>query len=165
MDEVWIMHWEKASESDSVISVWESEMGALKDATDRIQHAISKYWDLSEDTEIEVAEGIERAVNRGTITGMRTAITSWNDYQTNSNQDEAEYYNVVKRDVQVLGLIVKSSSGPAKTTSGTGYRASTPGATCRGPCGNSNEYAYADKPDGTYVCHQCGTFQSIFGTP
>src|SRR5271166_5728059 len=116
MDEVWIMHWEKASESDSVISVWESEMGALKDATDRIQHAISKYWDLSEDTEIEVAEGIERAVNRGTITGMRTAITSWNDYQTNSNQDEAEYYNVVKRDVQVLGLIVKSSSGPAKTT-------------------------------------------------
>lgn len=39
------------------------------------------------------------------------------------------------------------------------YRALYPGAKCRGPkCSYESEYAYADKPDGTFVCSQCKSF-------
>lgn len=43
------------------------------------------------------------------------------------------------------------------------YKAIDPGATCRGPCGQYNEYAYANKKDGTFVCKSCQMMSQVFG--
>lgn len=43
------------------------------------------------------------------------------------------------------------------------FVATDPGATCRGPCGNYNEYAYANKRDNTYICQQCKMMSQVFG--
>lgn len=101
--------------------------------------------------EIEVLEGAGK---------LKEALDKWNDYQSNYNDDHAIYYSVVCK--QVL-----SGDGEEVVTSAAlsaPFKASSPGATCRGSHKEFNPYAYADKPDGTYLCTQCKTFGHIFGT-
>jgi hypothetical protein len=42
------------------------------------------------------------------------------------------------------------------------FQATEDGALCR-VCNNYNEYAKADRDNGSYLCTQCSIFKNIFG--
>lgn len=100
------------------------------------------------------ADDIDDMMNRGQLA---EAIRRWNDFQDDQNSDHAQYYFVSKKSVLGEGSVASPSGGAS-------FIATSNGATCRGPCGQFNEYAQADRADGTHICRQCSTFQHIFGT-
>ncbi len=153
--EVWLLHWEYPYDMESNITVWTSEQDALKQACSEIEDSITNDWDMDDEHQSQVAEEISDLQKRGKL---REAMDAWNDYQSNYNDEYAQYYSVMKKAVQSHDASDVVTSAPP-----VAYRASTSGATCRGPCKQYNEYAYADRPDGTHLCRQCSTFQHIFG--
>jgi hypothetical protein len=153
--EVWIKQREDISDLEVNVTVWTSEQDALKSTCQEIMKKIGSDWDMDEEHMSTTADSIEAEIHGK---GYRAAMDLWNDFQSNYNDDYAEYFSVYKRSVLPDdGEVVTSASVLA-------YKATTTGATCRGPCGQYNDYAYADRSDGTHVCFQCSTFQHIFGT-
>lgn len=154
--DVWILQWEYPYDIDSNITVWTTEKEAQQQALKEINQKIDDAWDMDDADMFSHAEEIEILEGQGKL---KEAIDKWNDYQMNFNDEHAEYYNV-------LGRPVLSGEGEPTAVAVTpvAYQASTPGATCRGTHKEYNPYAYADKPDGTYLCTQCKTFGHIFGT-
>lgn len=154
--EVWILECNDTNDSEVSISVWSSEKDALVECLSIIKGKIDREWDMDDPNMLTYAEEIDLLQDAGKFSD---AVQKWNDFQDDSNSDYGQYYQVYSRTVHGLES-VGNVVGGAPTAP---YRASTPGATCRGHCKEYNEYAYADKRDGTYVCRQCSTFQHIFG--
>ena len=153
--EVWVLEWSYPYDMENNITVWSNQVDAQKQALNEINELISNDWDMDDIDASSCADDINDKIKRGQYT---EALKRWNDYQDEYNSDYAQYWHVYSRE-----LLSSDPSELPKITP-TAYRATTSGATCRGPCKQYNDYAYADSPDGTYVCHQCSTFQHIFGT-
>jgi hypothetical protein len=151
--EVWMLEWSYPYDNENNVTLWTNQLDAQKQAVKEINELIND-WDLEDNDAAACADDINDMVGRGQF---GEAIKRFIDYQDEHNADYAQYYFVTKK--QVLG-----SGSVASPSSGSSFIATTSGATCRGPCGQYNEYANADQPDGTHVCHQCSTFQHIFGT-
>lgn len=154
--EVWVLEWSYPYDTETNVTLWSTKEEAQKKACTEIQARIDSDWDMDEETQKDYAENIDDKITRKKYA---EAMSLWADYQDNYNDDHAQYWTVYSREV-----LTGSLPGPAPTIVAVNYKSSTPGATCRGPCKNFNDYAYADQPDGTYVCFQCNTFQHIFGT-
>ncbi len=154
--DVWILEYNCISDGEVSISLWANEYDALVECLSIIKHKIDIEWDMDNSDMFTYAEEIDLLQDAGKL---RDAIRKWNDYQDDHNSDYAQYYQVYFRPVHGL----ESASNAVVNGPAAPYRASSPGATCRGHCKEYNEYAYADRRDGTYVCRQCSTFQKIFG--
>lgn len=151
--DVWIAQWEYPNDIDSNISIFLSEKEALEDVLSDIEDHITNNWDMDDSDQETWADDISQLHHSGKL---REAMEKWNEYQANYNDEYAEYYSVFMKTVQ-------GSASTAVSTQPTTHSHSSNGATCRGPCKQHNEYANADRADGTYVCRQCSTFSSIFG--
>jgi hypothetical protein len=152
MSEVWIVRWEHPDDMEVNITLWTSEQDALKQALSEIQNEIDNNWDMDDTYQSQYADEIKRLSGLGKL---RQAMVAWNDYQDNHNDEYGEWYSVSKQEVLSMDDEVVTSALPVA------FKPSTTGATCRGPCKQYNEYAYADRRDGTHLCRQCSTFQHI----
>lgn len=152
--DVWAMVWEYPNESENNFTLWSNELDALEKACSEIEDKITDQWDMDDETQSEYAGEIARFHEQGK---RREAMEKWNDYQSNYNDDYAEYYSVLKK------TVLSDTGDVVSPTPGAQYKATTSGATCRGPCKQFNDYAYADRPDGTHMCYQCSTFNHVFG--
>lgn len=158
--EVWLAEWEYPDDMEHNVEVWSNEQEALQDVCNDIQTSIDD-WDLNDpDTEYkeEKLQFIAEFQDSVSRRELRMAMEAWNDFQSNYNSDYGEWYSVTKKEVGGGNVAAVGQAVPV-----IAYKASVAGSTCRGPCKQYNEYAYADRPDGTHVCHQCSTFNSIFG--
>lgn len=154
--EIWVLDWDYPYDGEHNITLWTTQKAAYQQALREINEKIDGDWDMDEPDMLTHAEKIEELEGQGKL---KEAIDVWNDYQNNYNDDHMELYSVYSREVlSGEGEDVVTSAPPIP------YKASSPGATCRGSHKEFNPYAYADKPDGTYLCTQCKTFGHIFGT-
>ena len=155
--EVWVLEWSVPSDGESNVTLWESEKDAYLQAASEIEDHITNNWDMDDETQAMYADEVQDFFKRHKY---MEGIKHFHDYENNYNEDYAQYWEVYSRE------IMKRDSRdvvPNPSTS-IAYKATASGATCRGPCHQFNEYAYADRPDGTHMCRQCSTFHSIFGT-
>lgn len=152
--EVWIAQWDYAYDDEHNVTVWASEAEALKSVCDQIEDNITNNWDMDNEEQSQCADEITALQSQNKY---REIIQKWNDYQSESDDDHAEYWSVSRKNVLTGDGEAVTLSPPAV------YKPTTSGATCRGPCGLYNNYALADRADGTHVCYQCSTFQHIFG--
>ncbi len=160
--DVWIVEWSYPYDVETEISVWGNEHDAYYHACEEIKSQIDSNWDMDDEYQQAAAERFDNHFHPGTlnsIPSMTKAIRAWDDYQNDYNDEHAQYWNVSKKSVRRLDESDTETLPPPAMN----YKASVAGATCRGPCGQFNDYAYADKPDGTHLCRQCSTFQHIFG--
>ncbi len=160
--DVWIVEWSYPNDVETEVSVWANEHDAYYHACEEIKSRIDGDWDMDDEDQQAAAEQFDNFFvpgGKNTILSMTKAIRVWDEYQSNFNDEYAQYWNVSKKSVRRL------DEGDADTLPPPvmNYKASVAGATCRGPCGQFNDYAYADRSDGTHVCRQCSTFQHIFG--
>lgn len=151
--EVWALEWSYPYDNENNVTLWSSQSDAQKQALKEINELIDD-WDMDDEHAAACAEDIEDMTRRG---HLGEAIKRFNDYQDEYNSDYAQYWFVSSKQI----LTFDDGSGTKPTP--VAFKAATSGATCRGPCGQYNEYAYADKSDGTHMCRQCSTFQHIFG--
>lgn len=131
-----------------------------------------------------------RDINDLVINGeWESAVRHWNDCDSNANSSYAEYWTVSKHDTSqppTRAIILLSSSflndsddeeeeevissvaGPTKVQAledgDPGFVAGLNGAICRGTHQEYNDYATADRRDGTYLCQQCRMFRTCFGS-
>ncbi len=146
--EVYVLEYNYFSDYTTTVSVYATEKDALTQALKEAKRHIKSHWDLDdEDTSTEF-DKIEEFESNGQL---RQALDAFDDFE--GEDDEPKVWMVYPKTV----------IGTESTTPKVAYKATTSGATCRGQCKNYNEYAYADQPDGTYVCHQCSTFYRILG--
>lgn len=151
--EVWVVEWSYPYDNENNVTVWANKVDAQKQACKEINELINE-WDMDDVHAASCAEDISDMVGRGQYA---EAIRRFNDYQDEYNSDYAQYWFVSSKPV------LSGDGSEPSTNAPVAYKATTSGATCRGPCGQHNEYAYADRPDGTHLCRQCSTFQHIFG--
>lgn len=165
---VWIVDYEDINTATYTTTVWDDKVGAYKDACACIVDDINNDWDFSDSDSFAAAKDIEKHISNQEYV---EAVTRWNDWA--SLFDAGIYWNIHFEDVLDItdagtpGTIAWPQAAtvvpdPPETLP-TGFVATTTGATCRGQCNQWNEYANADKADGTYLCTQCKTFQTIFG--
>lgn len=151
--DVWVLRWECPNDNEVNVTIWANEQAALNQALDEIEDHITNNWDMDDEDQSRYADEIGDLRKRGQL---REAMLRWNDYQDNFDSDYGSWWGCRKQPVLPDDEVVTSAPTIA-------FKATSSGATCRGPCGQSNSYAYADRQDGTYVCRQCSTFQHIFG--
>lgn len=156
--EVWVLQWDYPLDMEHNITLWVDETSALQQACTEIKQKIDGDWDMDDSDMEEAAQKFDTQL---TGKNYRAAIGVWNRFQEDFKDDGGEWYSVIKYEVLGSSAI---QGGCRPPSSPVAYRASSSGATCRGPCKTYNEYAYADQPDGTHMCRQCSTFQHIFGT-
>lgn len=92
--EVWIVEWTQPGQSESNITVWDTEENARQSACADIMSALPD-WNLSDDETKETAEKINTFVGS---CNYKDAISEYNDFQSNSNDYEyVDYYHVYPR--------------------------------------------------------------------
>lgn len=156
--EVWVLEWSYPYDMEHNVTVWGDEESALKQGCTEIKQKIAGDWDMDDENMEQAAKAFDEHLGRGEY---EAAIGVWNNFQNDYNDEQGEWYYCNKH--EVLGA-TDVDGGCRPPVAKAAFKATTAGATCRGPCKQWNEYAYADQPDGTHVCHQCSTFQHIFGT-
>jgi hypothetical protein len=156
--DVWVLEWSCRDDGDTKVTVWSNEIDAQKQAVKEISGYINSYFDFDNSDDESCAEDFNDMVARK---HYDEAINRFNDHQDNYNSDYAQLWYVSKK--SVLSGTGQAAAGLGVSMNATSTHSN--GATCRGPCKQHNPYANADKSDGTYVCRQCSTFKSIFGTP
>jgi hypothetical protein len=168
----WVLKMEDVDNpGDETIALFKTEEEAEKQAVSEILIQLS-YWDMSDPDAADLARLINNLASNG---DWNEARREWND----SDVDHNFYWYVWEAEVQTSAdkpYLLSASflnnvdedeeeeeSSPAPKTQATPFQASTPGAHCRGSHKEWNEYAYADQPDGTYLCQQCRMFNQVFG--
>jgi hypothetical protein len=158
-------------EYEYTVTLFVSEKDALSQACFDMMNVLTDHLNLSEEQDYEAAEEINGLIDSGDYRG---ALRVWNDAQTTI------YWHVYEKPC-IIGAQKPNSIllGPFQSdedeedekeveavppTSPSAFMATTPGATCRGPCGNHNPDAYADRSDGTHVCYQCKYMSQVFGS-
>lgn len=175
---VWVLRRELDAEDDKV-SVWASPDAAYQQAAADIQDHVDLYWDMALMEYAEEAFEINELVRQSLYADV---IFFMNNSDVNMDSTDPAFWSVSQRDVSVFPVAptiflpsrytAKALANPLLNPNQSGggippvlasptqvpeYIATVSGATCRGPCGTHNEFAYANKPDGTYVCYGCRT--------
>jgi len=174
MTTVYIETIECSDTGDKDSYFFQNEDDALREACSDLLNHISSYWDLSDSSDLNMAESIQDDVRVGRY---RSALSAFNDHEgdrcggptyfsvtdasirTNGNSptyiDFSEYHDLDDEGDENEEEEDEEDDSP--------YQASSPGATCRGPCGNPSTDAYADQRDGTFLCYQCKLMGGVFG--
>lgn len=166
----WILHIKDTENGEDYFELWDMCSNARAFACDHIQDKI-RDWNMSDELCRNVAFDINNSI---AARAYREAIQIYHDYM---DGNPGTYYEICSRvertDVPSVSIFEKEFFGfeedeegdhdgsDAEVPEPTVYVATSPGATCR-QCSNTNEYAYADRSDGTHVCHSCKIFKGIF---
>jgi len=165
---IWVVEWSQPGQSDSNITLWNSQDEALAAACADIMDDIHHNWDLTDTDIADIAQSISDECK---AMRFNDAIILYNDYMSDTDYECQQFYRVFDRSIQtqmpnihLLGARKGATTIPAPPpTQPTAFKATKAGATCRGPCQTYNEYAYADRADGTHCCYQCKYMSQVFG--
>lgn len=166
---MFILFFEDTRCGENNATVWDSERAARQQAVSEILDDV-RDWDMDDPDIEKYAKDINDYASSGDLEG---AMDAYNEYNGES-YGGGLFYSVSERVLLSLAdaapvtpLLFDDESEEEEEDDEDGddapFVATTPGATCRGPCGNYNPDAYADRSDGTHLCYQCKTFSSIFG--
>jgi hypothetical protein len=174
MTKVYVLEYSCPFDGNTSVTIWDNENDAYKQAAHDIQCTIKDRWDMSNETEREDAHEINERIKAG---AFKSAVIYFNECDVNDRDTNeswhvrCEYTMVNASDPQVFAddyfedneHTCDENCDDGKVESEDVYQATESGATCRGPCGGYNEYAYADRRDGTFVCYACKTMGQTFG--
>lgn len=152
--DIYVAHWTSLADNGSDVTLYYSEDDAHLSVCEDILEDISNNWDLSDENETDIADRIRAACKDG---DRPRAIRRYNDHSRNC--DGLIYSITVEK---ILGDPPEDLR--QQTKANTPYVPAHSGATCRGRCGQYNEYANADNANGTFLCHQCKTLDAIFNS-
>jgi len=159
---VWIITFTDTAFSESAVSVWDSKLAAELETCSYIVDEINAHWDLNDAELIKLAGEIKAHI---VASQFDDAITLWNEI---SNDRGLGLFYTVEGDQMY-------SSSDASTPTSIAFKqpALTQdiyksidtlvpeyGAVCK-ICKQENEYQLKDI---NYLCRQCSTFKSIFGS-
>ena len=179
---VWVLKNDYVNDGSVNIFVFSTETDAFAQASAEIQNRIEESWDMYDYDQAVHAETINELIIQGKF---QRAVQFWNRCHINIDGNYPEYWEVEEHDPnkspdprtifppshftalsskdedeeEEEGIQVSSDG----LEDGDGFVTTSPGATCRGPHKEWNEYATADRRDGTYLCHQCRMFRQVFG--
>lgn len=172
---VWIVEWTEPNQGEVSVSVWDSEKEARKSACHDILVEIGDAWDLDDEDIKQTAMDINGAVGSR---DYKRAMQLFYDFQCdNSDYEYVQFWQVYERPLKTRAdepaLLMFSDPDEEEEEDEEEeledeeeevYQATSPGATCRGPCGNFSPDAYADQRDGTFCCYQCKMMSQVFGS-
>ena len=160
---IWVITFTDTTFSESAVSVWDNKLAAELETCSYIVDEINAHWDLNDAELIKLAGEIEAHI---VASQFDDAITLWNEI---SNDLGLGLFYTVEEDQMY-------SSGYASTPTPIAFKQPamikqdipsqsiilTPeyGAVCK-ICTQENEYQLKDI---NYICRQCSTFKSIFGS-
>jgi len=176
MAKVYVLEYSCPFDGENNVTIWDNEDDAYKQAANDIQYTIKDRWDMSNETERDDAREINEKIKAG---AFKSAVIYFNKCDTNDCDSHESWHvscedtRVNASDPQVFADDYFASDDDEEHTcdencddwkaqSEDVYQATESGATCRGPCGGYNEYAYADKRDGTFVCYACKIMSQTF---
>lgn len=171
---IWMLEYNYPANKVTFVTAWESEESANKQACYNIQSYISNFWSFPNCNaqQMQVAKTINDFIK---LHQYKNAVLVWNTCQYNKTDKAAVFWHVVCDELydmhdaktplvrndsefkSVSSAVAPTNVAPAQ------YKATVPGASCR-KCHNISQYAYADKPDGTYLCRSCSIFKDIFSS-
>jgi len=175
---VWILEYTFYDDIDGDknknIAIWNTEFDAYKSACGQIQDCISENWNMYNFDDATNASDINALIATGTIDSYKKAVylfnasgttESWyitcqsvhNSPSTPTIFPEDYFTALLSKEEDEEEEIEKSEPKEEE------YKATECGATCR-QCKQYNEYVYADRQDGTYVCRSCKMMQDVFGS-
>ena len=171
---VWIVEWSQPGQNEVNVTVWDSEQNALMAVCGEILDLIGSDWDLSDSEAKNQAIQINDLVANGNYRAALREYTDWTangcDYEYQqfwAVYDRAPLSNPKKPCLLSFSDDVEEEDedeeDEEEIEEEESYQASSPGATCRGPCKSYSEHAYANKRDGTHVCYQCKMMSQVFG--
>lgn len=147
--DIYVVEYQNFSNFETKVTLFATEKDALTQALKDARKHIDRKWELGDEDTAACLEEINELEANGNLRG---ALDKFNDRE--GDMYDSTFWMVYPE--RVIGFDEPSAH---KIT----YKATASGATCRGSCKNYNEYAYADQPDGTYVCYQCSMFKHILG--
>lgn len=171
---IWMLEYNDPANKETFVTAWETEESANKSACYQIQSYISNFWNFPNCNaqQMQVAKTINDFIKQHQY---KNALLVWNTCQYNKTDKSAVFWHVfldelhdmadaetplVRNDSEfkfVSSVVAPTNVVPAQ------YKATVPGASCRN-CHNISQYAYANKPDGTYLCRSCSIFKDIFSS-
>ncbi len=167
---MWIIVHEDLDNAVNTLTVWDDMDAALMDTCASIVHEVQTRFDMTDPLMQSDATIINDYIR---LQNYKDAIDHWNDCSNTYGIDvywtvEHHYVNQAQSG-RIPGLINLTPPPPPpptlpvvsanlQTCTAPALPASSNGATCRG-CQTHNEFAQADKPDGTYACYSCRTFR------
>jgi hypothetical protein len=171
---IYIEEIDNVDEGSKDLYLFDSETLALAEAQKDILSLIVDNWDLVDsESDRDEAKEIQNHFRQG---NYYDGIRAYNDYEGNRSSNYPVFVAVREQTVNAYvtnnnNWIDFSEYEPEEEdeeetefeeADDSPYQASSPGATCRGPCGNPSNDAYADKRDGTFLCYQCKLFSGVF---
>ncbi|CAB4196708.1 hypothetical protein UFOVP1290_228 [uncultured Caudovirales phage] len=174
---VYVLEYSYPYDCANNVTIWDSKDAAYKQAAHDIQYTIRDSWDMTDATECKDAKEINDMIKCGDYEG---AVYYFNRCDSNEG-DRYESWSVSDQTVRSNATTPSVFSDDYfesdeddddcdsdecdcedKSKSEEVYQATESGATCRGPCGGYNEYTYADKRDGTFICYACKMMAEAF---
>lgn len=173
------------ADNDYSITLFHTEFYAYQQAAYEIHNLIVMNWDMSDPISAKDAKMFNDFIIDKDYSG---AVDYWNgcDGNCNDNVYGPEYWFIELADIHINGMVPKEfdssfllgltdgeqSNGVVPNTvpkvmtleDGDGHQSTVSGATCRGTHQEYNDYAMADRKDGTYLCHQCRVLRKAFGS-
>jgi hypothetical protein len=177
---VWVLTYEYVDDGSHTVTVFSTETDAFAQAASEIQDVIADSWNMNDLDQADAAKTINGFI---AANNYKKAVRYWNDCSENVDSNYPQYWTVSEQDPArtpslptifdasyFTALLDDEEEEDASTQTpsdgledGDGFVTSTPGATCRGTHAEWNEYATADRRDGTYLCQQCRMFRQVFG--
>lgn len=163
---VWIVEWTQPGQSSVKVTAFDSEDYALVATCASLMHRVSTDWDLGD---IDCKTRAYAISDACATLNWQEAIRLFNDWEGDGDFEYMHHYRVYSRvpqtQVPVVHLLrpLPINAAPATPVATTPWKATKPGATCRGPCKQVSTDAYADQPDGTFCCYQCKFMSQVFG--
>lgn len=177
---VWVLRWSNVD--DVKVTLWQTQMLASMQGCTELQEFIEHNWDMSIVEQASEAQFINNLVS---AQQYMDALQYWNNCELNNDSIDCQFWVVEELEIldytkcntptifapDYFTSLLDDEEDEDEDDEDDSTAPSTqpsaplqlPGATCR-KCHTKNEYAYADRLDGTYVCRQCSTFKSIFGS-
>ena len=160
---LYVLIFEDTDNGETYTSLWDDGDAALRQAVSEILADVNDSWDLDDSEVLALAKEMNDYAMNGDLPKV---MELWNEDQ---NGRGGRYWSVQEKDI-----CTAADASPIVFLSFTDedeeddeeveeeeegdsapYLATTQGATCRGPCKNVSQDAYADRRDGTYCCWQC----------
>jgi len=165
---VWIVEWTQSGQSAVKVTVFTHEGDAFAATGASIMHRVSNDWDLGD---VDCKTRAYAVSDACAASNWKEAVRLFNDWEVDGDYETMHQYRVYERKpcevFPVVHLLreLPTTATPVPPTTPTVWKATHPGATCRGPCKQVSTDAYADQSNGTYCCYQCKFMSQAFGRP
>jgi len=160
---VWIMEWTHHAQSAVKVTVFSYEVDALVFTCANLMKHVRNNWDLGD---IDCKERAYAVSDACSVSDWKNAISLFNDWEIYGDPEFMRQYRVYERlpcEVFPVVLLLRELTSSTTPVTPAVWKATHPGATCRGPCKQVSVDAYADRSNGTYCCYQCKYMSQAFG--